>query len=408
MLTLRLPYPAVGALIALALTSMAALVYAAPGQPAVVFGRTADIAAEKAALTEAKAQAAQARARARRMEARAGQVQAEADRLAAQAGALAARVAESQADLVAGQARLAIIDRLIAGQQADLAARQGPLIRLSAALQSLSRRPVALALVRPGSLSDTLHARAALATVLPVIDQRTAALRATLARTRRLHHLAADADAALRTDRDRLATRRTALAQLETKQRALARGLADDASGAAERATVQNERARDIDELLAAVARAGDVRARLAALPDPDPRPDSPTAPPPAASGPPAYRLPVAGTLVTGTGELSNDGVRSRGVTLATAAGAPVTAPAAGRVAWAGPYRGFGQIVIVDHGDGWTSLLADLGRLSVRAGQQVAQGAALGQAQSGPHPAVIVELRRRGRPVDLVALATLR
>lgn len=405
---------ALGALACLTLGGAAALVEAAPAAPApqpaaqvVVSGRAANIADERRALRAAKEQAARARALSRRMDARATQARAEADKLNAQAAALAARIAESEAELRIGQARLAIIDRLRAVQQARLAARQGPLIRLAAALQSLSRRPPALALVRPGSLTDTIHARAALATVLPAIARRTAALRADLAQTQRLQRLGAQAAATLRADRDRLATRRAALAALETRQRTLAQGLASGASDEAERATAAGERARDIDELMAAVARAGDVGTHLAALPEPEPRPGSPTAPEPAPAAPTAYRLPVEGTLVTGMGELSDSGVRARGITLATAPDAAVSAPADGRIAWAGPYRGFGQIVIIDHGDGWTSLLTDLGRLSVRVGETVRQGARLGHARSGNHPAVTVELRRQGRPIDLVALATL-
>jgi len=384
---------ALGVLASLTLGGAAALVQAAPVAPAsqvVVSGRAANIADEQRALREAKGQAARAHALSRRMDARAARARAEADKLNAQAAAL-----------------IAIIDRLRAAQQTRLAVRQGPLIRLTAALQSLSRRPPALALVRPGSLTDTIHARAALATVLPAIARRTAALRAELAKTQRLQSLAVQTGAALRASRDRLATHRAALAALETRQRTLARGLASGASDEAERAMAAGERARDIDELMAAIAHAGDVGAHLAALPEPEPRPGSPTAPDTAPVAPAAYRLPVAGTLVTGMGELSDSGVRARGITLATAPDAAVSAPADGRIAWAGPYKGFGQIVIIDHGDGWTSLLTDLGRLSVRAGETVRQGAPLGRTRSGNHPAVTVELRRRGRPIDLVALATL-
>ncbi|WP_284278720.1 murein hydrolase activator EnvC family protein, partial [Sphingobium jiangsuense] len=124
-----------------------------------------------------------------------------------------------------------------------------------------------------------------------------------------------------------------------------------------------------------------------------------------AAAAAPAYRLPVAGTLITGMGELSDSGVRSRGITIATAPGAQVVAPARGRIVFAGPYGGFGQIVIIDHGDGWTTLVTDLARLSVAVGQDVGQGGPIGVAGGGEHPAVTIELRRQGRPVDVVAMA---
>ena len=102
-----------------------------------------------------------------------------------------------------------------------------------------------------------------------------------------------------------------------------------------------------------------------------------------APQGPPPYRLPAAGSLVTGMGEVSEAGVRSRGLTLSTWAGAQIVTPAAGRVIYAGRFRGYGNIVILDHGDGWTSLVAGLDRLQVRVGDAPVQGSPLGHAPQG-------------------------
>ncbi|HWV11697.1 MAG TPA: peptidoglycan DD-metalloendopeptidase family protein, partial [Sphingobium sp.] len=122
--------------------------------------------------------------------------------------------------------------------------------------------------------------------------------------------------------------------------------------------------------------------------------------------GPPPYRLPVMGQLVTGMGELSESGVRSRGLTIATQSGALAVAPTAGRVVFAGPYRGYGQIIILDHGGGWTTLITGLQRLSAIVGDSVRQGDPLGNAANG-RASIMVELRRNGRPVDIVPLVGL-
>ncbi len=79
-------------------------------------------------------------------------------------------------------------------------------------------------------------------------------------------------------------------------------------------------------------------------------------------------------------------------------------APAAGRIAYAGPFRGYGTIVIIDHGGGWTSLIAGLGRVSTRVGETVAQGSPIGRARAGDDPRITIELRRRDRPVDMTPL----
>ena len=124
------------------------------------------------------------------------------------------------------------------------------------------------------------------------------------------------------------------------------------------------------------------------------------------ASGPPPYRLPVVGQLVTGLGEVNDSGVRARGLTLAVQPSAQAIAPTAGRVAFAGPYRDYGQILIIDHGGGWTTLITGLHRLSVRVGDDVRQEDPVG-VTGNRRSDIIVELRRNGRPVDIVPLIDL-
>ena len=112
------------------------------------------------------------------------------------------------------------------------------------------------------------------------------------------------------------------------------------------------------------------------------------------------YILPLAGTIVTGFGEASSGGgLRSRGITVAARGGAQVVAPAAGRVTFAGRYKGFGQIAIIEHDGGWTTLVTDLAAVAPAVGDRVVQGAPLGIAG----PRVTIELRKDGAPVDILA-----
>ncbi|MDC0887423.1 peptidoglycan DD-metalloendopeptidase family protein, partial [Altererythrobacter sp.] len=156
---------------------------------------------------------------------------------------------------------------------------------------------------------------------------------------------------------------------------------------------------------------AGSLRAELAALPGPILRPSAPSqavvVPQVAASStaaasrlaPAGLQLPVTGGTLYGFGAITDGGVRSEGVTLTPREGAQVIAPAAGRVAFAGPYRGFGRIVIIEHGAGWTSLITGLARTDVDVGEEVIGGAPLGVA-GVERPQVSLELRRDGEPVN--------
>lgn len=395
------------------------LVTAAAGAQDIVLqglGRTS-LQQEQAALKAARQQAEDARDRSLRLDQQAGLAREEAERARRQAAAMAARIQEAEADIQMAQARLAIIARLQRAQASRLAERQEPVVKLTAALQMMARRPLALALVQPGSMTDAVHMRAVLDAVLPVIRERTTGLRAELDRSRALRATAQQAADALTDSRMKLTQRQSDLRVLEARKRVAAQALRSDAGLEEDRAVALGERARDIVDLMDQLESAGDLRDQLAALSGPALRPARPdqagaissgeaSERAPAVSGPPPYRLPVIGQLVTGMGEVSTSGVRSRGLTLATQASAQLVAPTAGRIAFAGPYRGYGQILIIDHGQGWTTLLTGLHRLSVNVGETVRQGDPVGIAGSG-RPTITIELRRNGRPIDIVPLVGL-
>lgn len=365
---------------------------------------------QRARLAEAKAQSDAAARRSAALERQAAAEQDQARQAQAQKAAVAARIQQAEADIAAGQARLAIVDRLLAQQRAKLAAKQVPVARLLGALQSLARRPAIISLVQPGSVDDLVHVRAVLSNTLPVIRARTADVRADLARTRQLQAAGALATRALAESRSRLETQRLALTRLEAAHRLRSRAFGRDALIESDRAIALGERARDIVDLMDTIGNQAATRESLESLPGPLARPPRPgevatpidrvswshTAPP--------YRLPVRGKIVTGLGELSDSGVHSRGLTISALPGAQVIAPAAGRVAFAGPFRGYGTIVILDHGGGWTTLVSGLGSTSARIGETIGQGAPIGQAPGGEAPNVTVELRRRDRAVDMTAL----
>jgi len=373
------------------------------------------LAQEQAALKAARRQSKQADERSVRLEKQAALARDAAEGARRRAAATAARIQRAEADIQAGQARIAIIARLQRAQAARLAARQAPVVRLTAALQMMARRPLGLSLVQPGSVTDAVHMRAVLGQILPVIRARTAGLRTELDRSRALRATAQQAADAMARSRAELGREKLALTRLEAEKRVAARTYRANAGLESERALALGERARDIVDLMDRLSQAGDLRERLARLPGPllrPARPDAATAQDTpersaALAGPPAYRLPVVGQLVTGMGEVNDSGVRARGLTIAAQPGAQAVAPAAGRIAFAGPYRGYGQILIIDHGAGWTSLLTGLHRLSANVGDAVRQGDPVGVAGSGTgtgRPLLTTELRRNGRPVDIVPL----
>lgn len=365
---------------------------------------------EAAALMLAKREAEEAIRRSAALDRQARQARTEVERTRADAAAVAARIQAAEARITEAEARIRIIEALRVRQRARLAERQGPLIRLTAALQTMARRPSALALVQPGSLDDVVHVRSLLASTLPVIRERTADVRAEMEAANKLRLQAGLAVESLERSQDELKTQRITLARLEARQRQRSQSLTATALFESDRALALGEEARDLGELMGTLAHQSRLRSSLAALPGPVARPPiaggAVTPQPKALDAPdemPRYRLPVEGRLVTGTGEISEAGVHARGLTFETRAGALVTAPGAGRVAYAGPFRSYGTIVIVDHGGGWTSLITRLARADVKVGETVEAGAPIGRA-SPNRPRVSVELRHDGRPIAITPL----
>lgn len=114
-------------------------------------------------------------------------------------------------------------------------------------------------------------------------------------------------------------------------------------------------------------------------------------------------KLPLAGTLLAGYGGQMPDGHKSQGLLIAGNAGAQVHAVSAGRVAYADWLKGYGLLVILDHGNGLMSLYAFNDVLLKSTGDSVAAGEAIatvGSSGGQGRPALYFELRRNGHPQD--------
>lgn len=351
-------------------------------------------------LEEAKARASEASARAEDLRQEAATATDAADRLTAQRAAMSAEIDSASAEMAAANARLAIIAQRSREQRRLLAIQSEPMLRLNSALQAMTARPSALLFAQPGSRADYVHLRAVMATVRPEIERRTASIRQQIAAQNELRKQQMVALKSLKSAQGLLSNRRNELAKLETVARKKAGGLSATAAVEYEQAIAQGEHARDLVAELD-TERTGQERATsLAALDGPVLRPGSGIA---KASKNGAYVLPEHGELIFGYKELNATGYRERGIRLAFDPGEDITAPAAGRISYAGPYRSYGNIIIIEHGSGWTTLLTNLGELYVSKGDRVVQGADLATARE-ENGDITIELRRNGRIMDIVAM----
>ncbi|MBT6440970.1 MAG: peptidoglycan DD-metalloendopeptidase family protein, partial [Alphaproteobacteria bacterium] len=114
------------------------------------------------------------------------------------------------------------------------------------------------------------------------------------------------------------------------------------------------------------------------------------------------FIIPARGNLVQRFAENTSSGLAAKGISIETRLGAQVVAPFGGKIAFAGPFRNYGQILIIAHGEGYHTLLAGLGHIHARLGQKVLAGEPLGimAADGGARPRLYVELRKKGHPIN--------
>ncbi len=346
-------------------------------------------------LRQALAEAGSAKAEQRRLEQAAARARDEVTRLRGEQLAAAQAIAAAEAEISAADARARLALARLELQRDRLATIQSPLSSLLGGLALMARRPPLMFLADSGSVEEMVKLRILLKATAPAIQARTASLSLEFDRAGQLEQAAALASGERRRRRDQLAARRDAFAALESRAVELARSRGSEALGAGDVAIASQEELAGLQSAASSRASAARLAGELAAL-GPAPLPASPRPPPP----PFAYRLPAAAPVIDGLGEVSANGVRSRGITLGTRRGAALAAPARGTILFSGPFRDYDGIVIIDHGDGWKSVLVNAGS-SLAKGKTVRIGEPIGLAL-GP---VDVELQSRGNPVSPALIA---
>lgn len=305
------------------------------------------------------------------------------------------------------------------GLRASLAERRGVLAEVLGALQRMGLNPPPAILVRPEDALASVRSSILLAAVVPELRGETEVLIADLRELQRLAAgIAAERERLASTVADQAEEQRRLSLLLDEKRRLQVKSeerLAGEQARAAELAAEAGSLAELIEALegeieIAAIEQERRAEAENRAL---------------SASRTPLtiaslaftamkgrVDLPVAGRLERRFGEADGSGGTLQGDMLATHSAAIVTAPVDGSVLYAGPFRSYGQLLILNAGEGYHVVLAGMGRISVSPGQavlagepvglmgesRVASAVALAGASAGPE--LYVEFRKEGKPVD--------
>ena len=310
--------------------------------------------------------------------------------------------------------------------RSSLDSRRSEIIEVLATLQRAGRRMPPALLVRPEDALQSLRTAILLGSVVPELRGRAEKLAGDLGElvsvrktiTSERDKLAADRDS-LRDDQTRLAA---LIDERQRKQSAIEKNM--EAEGA--RAIALSQQVDSLQGLIAKMEQDLKSAAQAAATANLRGAPGNLNGKPnlgglkdsarlsPAiafASAKGLFALPVNGVKIREFGGSDGSGGAEKGISLSTRAGAQVTTPCDGWVVYAGPFRSYGQLLILNAGGGYHVLIAGMERISVNIGQFVLTGepiATMGTksqvasviAANASQPVLYVEFRKDGTPID--------
>ena len=281
-------------------------------------------------------------------------------------------------------------------------------------------------LVRPEDALQSLRTAMLLGSVVPELHARAEKLAADLGELVALRKTITAERDHLAGDRDKLRDDQTRLAALIDERQRQQSSMEKDIEAENARAITLSKQVDSLQGLIAKMEQdsksVGQGRGRRqpaggACQPERQAqsgRPSGPSRLSPAiafASAKGLFALPVNGTKIRDFGGSDGSGGVEKGISLATRAGAQVTTPCDGWVVYAGPFRSYGQLLILNAGGGYHVLIAGMERISVNIGQFVLTGepvATMGTtsqvasilAANASQPVLYIEFRKDGTPID--------
>lgn len=280
----------------------------------------------------------------------------------------------------------------IADTEKTLDQQRGSLAQVILALQRLNRMPPQMLLVRPAAPIDTARSYHILQQVIPTISEQATAVKETLEKLAGLQQTLAAQEMELQQTFKKLKAQRAKLDSTIAERKELLQRTQNDRQRADAKSKSLAQQAKTLRELLDHLDTQGASRPKTNQLGD-------------KIMGwfkGGTATLPVIGNIKTAYGQTLAGGGESQGLTIDAPAQAVVVAPSDGTVRFAGPFRQYRLLVIVQHANGEHSLLGGLQETYVRVGDTVIKGEPVGKlsGDSGPSASLYYERRRNGKPID--------
>jgi septal ring factor EnvC (AmiA/AmiB activator) len=339
---------------------------------------------------------------------------------------IAAQVRTVETRIGDAEARLRPLDVREQQIRSSLDSRRTEVVEVLAALQRAGRRTPPALLVRPEDALLSLRTAILLGSVVPELRARAELLANDLTELVNVRKAISSERDRLASDRDKLRDDQTRLAALVDERQRKQSGIEKDLEAEGARAIALSKQVDSLQGLIGKLEQDLKSAAKAAAAASLQGTPNSADGQPnlgglknparlsPAiafASAKGLLALPVNGVKIREFGGSDGAGGAEKGISLATRAGAQVTTPCDGWVVYAGPFRSYGQLLILNAGGGYHVLIAGVGRISVNIGQFVLTGepvATMGTtsqvasilATNASQPVLYIEFRKDGTPID--------
>lgn len=322
----------------------------------------------------------------------------------------AAAVQRHEQQVEALQNRLTALERLQTKKSQDLRDGRERFGRVLGAMQRLAQFPPEALIAQPTKPADTVRTAILLRAVGGEIEGEAEKIRGELDFLVKARTEIVERTRALNETTELLDREKRRLGALMARKKVLKRRADQDAEAAERRVAQLADKAKSLRELMQGLAE--EKRRREEKKPeDVKTAAKSPAAAAidtvrralrPIAKARGNVSRPVVGRLAGLYGEKTDGGLSRKGVTFETPKGAQVVATYDGTVVYAGKFRGYGLLLIIEHGEGYHTLLAGMTRIDVGQGQQVLAGEPVGVMDDDGNggPVLYVELRRDGQPIN--------
>ncbi|MBL8907050.1 MAG: peptidoglycan DD-metalloendopeptidase family protein [Rhizobiales bacterium] len=317
--------------------------------------------------------------------------------------------------IISAEQRIAELNAEEGRISVDLAAKEDVLSELLAGLQRLERNPPPALVVEPGDILGALRGAMLLGTVVPELRQEATALADQLERLRSIRNATEIERQNIRDNLARLTAAQRELSTLQSRKKALMEAAGQRLDAEKSRAESLAAKARTLQQLAQSLAAERERQAQEAEAIEKKRLQEAALLKPRTPFGDNRGRLdyPSQGQILRKFGDEDGFGGKTKGIYIATREGAQVVTPADAHVEFAGPFRSYGELLILDAGDGYHLLLAGLGKVSigtgefVRAGEPVglmgaaaAPGTLMGDRVQESRPVLYIEFRKGGETVD--------